>query len=209
MEKTLDIEGQRRYNGGTPAKGLFKMNLMLKPKNKPLNTRLTALMIVPIAFSVFGLFPQEGLDLVWPSLENDSLVQNEAETASQPEESSLLAIQENSLLPLGNMAFSEERVVERIRVVITAYSSSPWETDDTPYITASGTFVREGITANNLLPFGTKFKMPELFGDRVFVVEDRLNAKKGYYHVDIWFPSRTEALAFGTKRSYIEIIKES
>lgn len=121
-------------------------------------------------------------------------------------ESNLLTIQENSLLPVVNSPYNEERVSKRIRVLVTAYSSSPQETDSTPYITASGAFVREGIVANNLLPFGTKLKIPEIFGNRVFVVEDRLNPKKGYYHVDVWFPSREKALNFGKKWTYIEVL---
>lgn len=119
----------------------------------------------------------------------------------------LLTVQENSLLPVPRINFGEERITKRIRVLLTGYSSSPFETDDTPYITASGSFVREGIVASNLLPFGTKIKIPELFGDKVFVVEDRLNPKNGLYHIDIWFPSRKEALRFGKKWSYIEVIK--
>jgi 3D (Asp-Asp-Asp) domain-containing protein len=49
-------------------------------------------------------------------------------------------------------------------------------------------------------------KIPELFGEKIFVVEDRMNQKKGYYHVDVWFPSYWEAKNFGVKRTYIEIL---
>lgn len=121
----------------------------------------------------------------------------------------LLTVQENSLLPMSNTSLTEERIVARLKVVVTAYSSSPWETDDTPHITASGAFVREGIAANNLLPFGTKFTIPEIFGQKLFIVEDRLNSRKGDYHIDIWFSTREKALNFGTQWSYIEILPES
>jgi len=116
-------------------------------------------------------------------------------------------VQETTLLPLGPV--SEEKnsqVAKRLRVIVTAYSSSPGETDGDPYITASGTLVRDGIVANNLLPFGTKVRLPEIFGNKVFVVEDRMNWRKGYYHVDVWFPSRQEALAFGSKLTEMEIL---
>jgi 3D (Asp-Asp-Asp) domain-containing protein len=119
----------------------------------------------------------------------------------------LVMIGENSLLPISNNSDPESPVTRKIRVVITAYSSSPWETDDTPYVTAAGTWVREGIVANNLLPFGTKIKIPELYGDKVFVVEDRMHWKKGYYHVDIWFASYGEAKDFGAKRTFIEVLE--
>jgi 3D (Asp-Asp-Asp) domain-containing protein len=66
--------------------------------------------------------------------------------------------------------------------------------------------VRDGIVANNLLPFGAKVRMPELYGDKVFVVEDRMNRKKGDNHFDIWFPSHEEAENFGVKITYIEVL---
>lgn len=119
----------------------------------------------------------------------------------------LAMVEENSLLAISNPSNPEPQVAQKIKVVITAYSSSPWETDGNPYITAAGTWVREGIVANNLLPFGTKIKIPEIYGDKIFVVEDRMHWKKGYYHVDIWFASYGEAKNFGAKRTYIEVLE--
>ncbi len=86
---------------------------------------------------------------------------------------------------------------------VTAYSSSPNETDDTPFITASGLHVRDGIVATNLLPFGTKIQIPSLFGDKVFTVEDRM-AKRMKDVVDVWMVSKTAALKFGV--SYAKIV---
>jgi 3D (Asp-Asp-Asp) domain-containing protein len=97
--------------------------------------------------------------------------------------------------------------IEKFNVVVTAYSSSIWETWGCPYTTASNTRVRDGIVANNMLPFGTEVRFPELFGDKVFVVEDRMNRRKGDYHFDIWFASRVEALQFGFNRTYAEVIQ--
>lgn len=98
------------------------------------------------------------------------------------------------------------KVVEEIPVIVTAYSSTPCQTDDSPFVTASGSGVKEGVAANNLLPFGTKIRIPEIFGEKVFIVEDRMNWRKGYYMVDIWFPDYGEALAFGAKKTNIEIL---
>ena len=81
-------------------------------------------------------------------------------------------------------------------VTVTGYSSSYDETDDTPYITASGDWVHMGTVATNFLPIGTKIKIPSLFGNQVFIVKDRMN-KRYYYRVDIWFPSKEEAINFG------------
>ncbi len=121
-------------------------------------------------------------------------------------EGELAVIQDNSLLPISEPA-SPEKVVGRIRVIVTAYSSTPEQTDDTPFITAAGTKVREGVIANNYLPFGTRIKIPELFGDQTFVVEDRMSWKKGNYHFDVWLPSYQEALHFGAKNTLIEILE--
>jgi len=117
--------------------------------------------------------------------------------------------EETTLLPVGVLHEKEKgRVVKRIKMIITGYSSTVWETQGDPFITASGSRVRDGIIANNLLPFGTKVRIPSLFGDKIFVVEDRMNSKKGYYHADIWFPSRQQALEFGAKTAEIEVLAE-
>src|SRR4030042_3654518 len=47
-----------------------------------------------------------------------------------------------------------------IEALVTAYSSTPEETDDTPFITASGNYVRPGVIAANFLPFGTQGQSP-------------------------------------------------
>ena len=110
----------------------------------------------------------------------------------------------NALLPVPSP--TPEKVVKTIRVVVTAYSSTPEQTDDTPFITASGTKVREGIVAANFLPMGTKIKLPDIYGDKIFVVEDRMHPRKKYM-VDIWFASYTEAKEFGARRTYIEVLE--
>ena len=122
-------------------------------------------------------------------------------------EERLVLLEGNSFLPISNPSNSEFQLAQKIEVVITAYSSSPWETDGDPFITAAGTGVREGIVANNKYPFGTEIRIPEIYGEKIFVVEDRMSWKKGEYHIDIWFPSYWEALNFGAKRTYIEILE--
>ncbi len=96
--------------------------------------------------------------------------------------------------------------VNKKSVIITAYSSTPEETDASPFITASGTYVRDGIIAANFLKIGTQVKIPALYGDKVFVVEDRM-AKKNSHKVDIWMPSKTDALQFGVKKAEIVVLE--
>ncbi|KKU97824.1 MAG: hypothetical protein UY31_C0066G0001, partial [Candidatus Wolfebacteria bacterium GW2011_GWE1_48_7] len=90
-------------------------------------------------------------------------------------------------------------------VTATGYSSSENETDSTPFLTASGSYVRDGVAASNFMPFGTKFKLPKLFGDKVFTVEDRMNARyNGTNYVDIWFAEKSDAIRFGTLPAQME-----
>ena len=93
-----------------------------------------------------------------------------------------------------------------IRAVLTAYSSTPDQTDDTPFITASNTHVRDGIVAANFLAFGTKVQIPEIFGDKVFTVEDRM-AKKHSDKMDIWFPERHLAKKFGIQEAEVIVFE--
>ncbi len=117
---------------------------------------------------------------------------------------SLLAItQDSALIASGKLTSFPE--TKKIRVALTAYSSHPDETDDTPFLTASGTETRDGVIAANFLPFGTMIRIPELFGDKVFIVEDRMH-RKFSKRVDIWMPSKKEALMFGKAISEIEIL---
>jgi len=110
----------------------------------------------------------------------------------------------NPNIPLG----APSGISKKIEVMVTAYSSTPEETDETPFITAAGTWVKDGIVANNLYSFGTKIKLPEIYGDKIFVVEDRMHSRKGFYHIDIWFPTRESALAFGTKITEMEVLTD-
>jgi 3D (Asp-Asp-Asp) domain-containing protein len=97
-------------------------------------------------------------------------------------------------------------VVKPLSMRITAYSSSPDETDSTPLITASGLNVHDGIVATNVLPFGTKIKIPALFGDKVFTVEDRMNRRMKNV-VDVWMPTKAKALRFGVGYASVMVLQ--
>lgn len=105
-------------------------------------------------------------------------------------------------------SYKNSEVTRKIRVIVTGYSSTPGQTDSTPFITASGEKVKKGTAANNLLSFGTKIRMPEIFEDQVFEVADRMHSDKSYYQVDIWFPTKKQAEEFGTKRTTMEILSD-
>ena len=80
----------------------------------------------------------------------------------------------------------EEKPDKVVNVVMTAYTSTPDQTDDSPFIAASGKHVYDGMLAANWLPFGTKIKIPELYGDKIFTIDDRMNKRYGYGRMDIW-----------------------
>lgn len=104
------------------------------------------------------------------------------------------------------MPVSAKTTPRLIKVDLTAYSSTEDQTDSTPFIAASGKHVYDGIVAANFLPFGTKIKIPSLFGDRIFTVDDRMN-KRFQNRVDIWFADRDSAINFGLKTAVIEIVE--
>ncbi len=85
---------------------------------------------------------------------------------------------------------------------VTCYSSTPDQTDDTPFITATGNYVKDGIIATNEFPFGTKL----LIDGKIYIVDDRTNSRYKY-RIDIWKPSRSEALECGKKDMEVWIVK--
>ena len=90
-------------------------------------------------------------------------------------------------------------------ITVTAYNSEVAQTDDSPFITAFNTHVRDGIVATNFLRKGTIVRFPNLFGDKEFVVEDRMNDR--YYHnMDIWMAEKADAVSFGVKFAKMEIL---
>lgn len=114
----------------------------------------------------------------------------------------------------GELPVSAEREpVKTIWVVVTAYSSTPDQTDSTPCIAAKGfdlckayAELGEGNTiAANFLAINKQVKLPELFGDKTFAVRDRMNARYGQGRIDVWMPTREMAKEFGVKRVKMEV----
>jgi len=115
---------------------------------------------------------------------------------SELKSGTLIVYQGNSLAPISPIAFPKTQVLG----VITSYNPFPEQTDDNPDITASGHKVREGIVANNCLPFGTRV---EIDGE-VFVVLDRMNSRYGCEHFDILSFDYEWSVQFG--RQYKEVV---
>ncbi|MFO0704908.1 MAG: 3D domain-containing protein [Candidatus Andersenbacteria bacterium] len=97
------------------------------------------------------------------------------------------------------------RVKFTLNVQVTGYNSEVGQTDGSPWYTADGTWCTEGVAAGPYaLPFGTKFRIPSLFGDRIFTVHDRSATPSG--HVDIWFRHYHDAIQFGRRTATIEVL---
>jgi len=100
----------------------------------------------------------------------------------------------------------EKAPVHKIyEVSVSAYSSSVDETDSTPNVTASGTRTHDGVMAANFLPIGTRVQLPDLYGDKIFIVEDRMH-RRFSDSVDVWMPSKAAAMHFGRKTSRIVVL---
>lgn len=120
----------------------------------------------------------------------------------------MIVINANSILQANSRDQGGEspELASKFLLTVTAYSSSVDETDSTPFVTASGTKTRDGVIASNLFPFGTQVKIPDIFGDRVFVVEDRMHSRFAD-RIDVWMPSKSEAVRFGKRETHIEIVE--
>ncbi len=123
--------------------------------------------------------------------------------------SSLIGPQNNAL-PINAERNPEIIVISTSIRTVTAYNSLPEQTDDTPCITANGFNVCEhdieDTIAANFLKFGTKVRIPELFGDRIFIVRDRMNQRFSD-RVDVWMKDYEEARKLGKRNVQIEVIE--
>lgn len=91
-----------------------------------------------------------------------------------------------------------------VLATITAYTSSVDETDDTPFITASGSTTGQGVIAcPRKYPFGTQV---EIQGE-LFVCEDRMNIRyEGQERFDIWMETKSEAYQWGVRELHIKVV---
>jgi len=103
---------------------------------------------------------------------------------------------------------SDERA-EDLRVAeVSAYTSSKSETDDSPFLTASGLDLSnhfECVVASNDYAFGTKLAIE---GIGICSVEDRMNSRyTGTGNIDLYMGTdKQRALTFGRRKlSYIVI----
>lgn len=135
----------------------------------------------------------------------DSLYASVTNSASVESEKPTLVA--NAIAAISSPTGGVSKAIRRFYMVeVSAYNSEVGQTDDSPFITAKGTHVRDGIVASNMFPFGTAIKIPALYGDKIFVVEDRMN-KRYQNNVDVWLEHKADALKLGRRLVQIEVIK--
>lgn len=154
-----------------------------------------ALLILVIGFNVFA----SQVETHAATLAQGFLVRDEDQATTEPAKR-LQPTRE--YLPV-NVARQPRRVMQ---LTLTAYTSLPGLTDGSPFITANGSHVQPGTIAANCLPFGAKVQFPELYGDQIFVVEDRLHPRKGCAVIDVWLPTYNEAKQFGVKYTAVHVL---
>ena len=174
----------------------FRLRLKKKTKRLIANTSVSIFVVV-LASAV-----------LYPTIANADMA-NEQLLPDAQTVALIIEQMQNETRPYGNLPESGAALPHRVYTIpLTAYTSEVGQTDDTPCITASGLDVcernEENVVAANFLPLGTRVRIPELYGDRVFYVEDRMN-KRYTYKMDIWMKSKSDAKQFGLQKATIEV----
>ena len=186
------------------------MEALKKNHNKIITlkqAKKVVIFLVFIFFFEFLLFPAPVVASQMEEITNTSQEQGIISNQNEANQDIIVEVVEfNGKLPESagaDVDFSQH-------VVITAYNSEAGQTDNSPCITANGFNVCENgvedTIAANFLPFGSKVKIPGLFGDRVFIVRDRMN-KRFSNRVDVWMIKKPDAVKFGVKVAKIEVLE--
>ena len=172
--------------------------------------------ILAIAISIFCsfMFPHQSM-AISTNIDNSDILtdQSEEPSPSKLNEYSINDLSDDNIENLDSSSPSfpvvkERQAIKKMIVSASAYNSEVAQTDSSPCITANGFDLcehnEEDVIATNILPFGTKVKIPSIDPSRVFTVEDRMNARY-QNHIDIWMRDKNDAIKFGRKTLEIEI----
>ena len=137
-----------------------------------------------------------------PSQESEKTDNKQVDVVAELKEENMKSF--NPALPFGY------RIAREVVSEVSGYNPVPEQTDATPCTTASGKNIcdREvDVVAANWLKFGTKIRIPEYFGDRIFTVEDRMNPRYPN-NTDVLFYDKQEARKFGRRALVVQILEE-
>lgn len=149
------------------------------------------------------------------ALPNNSAHANTYMTAASEAVDHIMGFHNDNVAAEENIAVETEKkpaktpeIKKTIRVTATAYSSTPWQTDDTPCITSTGYNVcnkTENIIAVSRdlvrsLGYHRQVMLPSLYGSEIFLIEDTMNARF-VNRIDVHHGSTEDARNFGLKRN--------
>jgi len=107
---------------------------------------------------------------------------------------------------VNKLPINEDKEYYEIYATIYGYSSEVSQTDDSPFITASGYNLVDSNSdtiANNCLSFGTIVVVSGV--DKRYIVRDRMNSRYNCSTFDVWFPDRQSAINWGKKNLLVKI----
>ncbi len=163
-----------------------------------MGTLFSLSVLLSVVSAPFNIFAEERRDA---SINTNVYTQQENQVTKLGPEERVVTITKKNPVVIDSSSLSFHAIGQ---FDITAYSSTTDQTDDSPFIMANGKLVHDGAIATNFLPFGTKVRLPELFGNKVFTVEDKMN-RRFQDRMDIWMETRSEALNFGRKFTTVEV----
>ena len=125
--------------------------------------------------------------------------------ADNPETSIVIEAEQK---PTKTPEIKKTEIKKKLWVTATAYSSTPWQTDNTPCITSTGYNVcnkTENIIAVSRdlvrsLGYHRQVMLPSLYGSEIFLIEDTMNARF-VNRIDVHHGSTKDARDFGLKRN--------
>lgn len=157
-----------------------------------------------------------GLEQIFPSLsvraflENKKITEDEKVDKDETIQECRIEVPKKQITPCIKKE-KEHIVTKELSVLATAYSSTVAQTDDDPCTTANGYNVckanKENVVAANFLPFGTKVRFPEVYGDKIFTVQDRMN-RRFSKRIDFWMKTTGKARQFGVKQVKVQVVEE-
>lgn len=175
--------------------------------NKFFSKKMWKKIILSLVFLVVFEFICYPAPVMASQIDEDSQILAANMEIGLQEDANVVAQQRLNVLPEN----SDLDVIKTDLIMVTAYTSEVGQTDGNPCRTACGfdlcEYNIEDTVAANFLPFGTKIRMPEVFGDRVFIVRDRMNSRYDNY-IDVWFKDKQAAQKFGIKELKVEILAE-
>ena len=132
---------------------LVRLEIHLKPiRRQSVNISTLVFVLVVAGYLLFPRLTNADMELEQMVLDDEVI-------------SMIVASMQNETINYGRLPMSDSALARNyFTIPLTAYTSDPAQTDDTPCITASGLDVcarnEENVVAANFLPMGTRVRIP-------------------------------------------------